>query len=226
MSDPIATPDDLTLFLGQTVDGDRATQLLAIAQAYCEDIVSPLPASAFGIVLAAAARAYANPTQNVSEATGPYSVSLSRSVYLTRTERVTLRRAAGRSGGGSISTLNPGANAVQTVTVAATAGTFTLSLGDAVTSPLAFNASAADVQAALAALTVVGAGNVTVAGNGVFTVTFVNGLGTQPVSTLIADGSALTGTVTTAVVTLGAAAAGANLPPWEYDYSSRSQLSW
>lgn len=218
MSNPIATPDDLSTFLGETVDNTRATQLLGIAQAYCEDIVSPLPASAFGIVLAAAARAYANPTQEVSVATGPYTATRAKSVYLTRAERTSLRRAAGRSGGGSISTFSPGANAVQTVTVTATAGTYTLSLDGNATTALAFDASAADIQAALSALPSIGTGNVTVAGSGTFTVTFVNNLGNLPVSTLVADGTNLAGTVTTAVVTVGVTPPGANLPPWEYDY--------
>lgn len=226
MSTPIATPADLSTFMGETVDTARATQLLGIAQAYCEDVVSPLPASAFGIVLAAAARAYANPTQEQSVATGPYLATRAKSVYLTRTERTSLRRAAGRSGGGSVSTLNPGANAVQTVTVSATAGTYTLSLGGSVTAAIAFDATSAAVQSALAALPNVGVGNVTVSGSGTFTVTFVNDLGNTPVSTLVADGSALTGSVSTAVVTAGSAAAGANLPPWEYDYSTPGQSAW
>lgn len=220
MSTPIATSDDLSLYMGQTLDDDRADQFLAIAQSFCEDIVSPLPASAFGIVLAAAARAYVNPQQNTTEVTGPSSVGRAATVYLTRAERVNLRRAAGRSGGGSISTLNVGANAVQTVTVVATGGTYTLAFNGVATAAIAYNAPAATVEAAIAALGNVGSGNVTVSGSGTFTVTFVNMLGLQPISQLVADGSSLAGTVETAVVTAGVAEPGANLPPWEYDYFS------
>lgn len=220
MSTLVATPDDLATFLGQTVDPDRALQLLGIAQGYCEDIVTPLPASAFGIVLAAAARAYGNPFQITSESVGPFAAGRTPSVYLLRSERTILRRAAGRGGGGSTSTLPKGANAVQTVTVAATAGTWTLIYNGAATSALSFNPTAADIQAALSALPNIGPGNVSVTGSGVFTVTFINNLGQWPVATLVADGTDLTGAVTVAVVTEGVTAPGTNLPEWDYDYST------
>lgn len=226
MSTPIAEPDDLSLYLGQTVDDDRATQLLAIAQGYCEDIATPLPASAFGVVLASAARAYVNPQQNTNEALGPYTVGRAANVYLTRAERAMLRRGAGRAGGGSVSTLNPGIDAVQIVILAATAGTFTLSLDGNTTAALAYNATAADIQTALGALSNIGSANVTVSGVGTFTVTFGNSLGRRPVSLLVADRSSLTGTVTTANVTTGVFAAGANLPPWGYDYNAAVGSTW
>ena len=217
MSTPIATSDDLATFLGQTVDDDRATMLLTIAQSYCEDEVTPLPASAFGIVLAVAARAYSNPQQNANITTGPYAFAPAQSIYLLRSERAALRRAAGRGGGGVTSSLPQGVNAVQTVTVTATAGTYTLTFGGQTTAPLAFNASPATVQAALQALSNIGAGNVTVAAG--LVVTFVNDLGNYPQPQLVADGSSLTGTVAVAVTAVGVAAPGSNLPYWDYDYS-------
>lgn len=219
MSTPVVTSTDLATFLGSSVDTARATALIALAQQFCEDVVTPLPASAAGVILASSARAYVNPSQVGFSATGPYSAQLPAAVYLTRAERATLRRGAGLGGAGSTSVLTQPASAVQSVTVTATAGTFTLAFDGLVTAPLAFDATAADMQAALSALTNIGVGNVAVAG--AYTVTFVNTLGNLAVPTLVADGSALTGTVAVAVVTAGVAAPGANLPPWEYDYTTR-----
>lgn len=88
-----------------------------------------------------------------------------------------------------------GTTDVQTVTVngAPTGGTYTLSFNGQTTSALAFNAVAADIQAALVALSTIGAGNVTVTGSGPFVVTFAGALapGYQP--DITADGSLLTG---------------------------------
>lgn len=218
MSDPIAVSDDLALFLGQTVDDDRAELILGLAQDACEELVTPLPVSAKRIVLSVAARVYTNPTSVTTEALGPYSASRP-DIFLTRQERASLWRIAGRGGAGSTSVLAQAVNAVQSLTVTATAGTFTLALDGQVTSALAFNASAADVQAALSALPAVGVGNVSV--TGAYTVSFVNLRGGQPVSTLVADATNLTGTATVAVVSAGVAAAGANLPAWEYDYTNQ-----
>jgi hypothetical protein len=227
VSNPLAQSSDLATFLGQEVDDARATMLLAIAQAYCEDVVSPLPASALGIILSAAARAYVNPAQDAAVGTGPYTVTRASSVYLTRAERAALRQAAGRGGGGSTSMLVPAANNVQVVTVDATAGTFTLSLDGVTSAPIAYNASAAAVQSALAALSNVGSGNVTVSTVvGTYTVTFVNALGNQPINQLVADGSSLTGSVSTGVVTAGNPAPGSGLPAWEYDYNTTVYPQW
>jgi hypothetical protein len=70
-----------------------------------------------------------------------------------------------------------GTDTVETVTIngAPTGGTFTLTFGGQTTSALAYNATAAQVQAALVALSSIGAGNVTVTGaaGGPYTVTFV-----------------------------------------------------
>ena len=80
---------------------------------------------------------------------------------------------------------------------AAVGGTFTLTFGSAETAPIAFNASAADVQSALTALTTVGRDaegedNVSVTRvGGTFRVTFVQDLGGQPVDLLALDGTTL-----------------------------------
>lgn len=87
---------------------------------------------------------------------------------------------------------------VQTVTVngTPTGGSFTLSLGGYTTAPIAYNADAATIQAALRALDTgysfggSPAAGATVTGSGPFTVTFAITGGAGPLS---ADGSALTG---------------------------------
>lgn len=75
-----------------------------------------------------------------------------------------------------------------TLTVTGTAGTYTASVGGQTATGIAYNATSSAVQTALAGLSTVGAGNVTVTGTGgVYTVTLANG------GTLTADGTGLTG---------------------------------
>jgi hypothetical protein len=97
---------------------------------------------------------------------------------------------------------------VSTVTIAGTptGGTFALDVASQgskqITAPLAYNATAAAVQAALAALGNVGVNNVTVSGSagGPYTVTFAGAVG---VPYITADGTLLTGgTSPTATATL------------------------
>jgi hypothetical protein len=86
------------------------------------------------------------------------------------------------------------ANEVDTVTVTnATSGTFTLTFNLATTSPLAYNATAAQIQTALQSLASIGAGNVAVSGatGGPYTITFQGALASQDVPSMTADGSAL-----------------------------------
>lgn len=88
---------------------------------------------------------------------------------------------------------------VVTVTGTPTGGTFTLAIGGAVTSALAYNAAASAVQAAIRALGSLWAG-ATVSGSagGPYTVT-LSALG-GAAAPILADGSALTGGTTPAVV--------------------------
>jgi hypothetical protein len=67
-----------------------------------------------------------------------------------------------------------GKDEAQKVTVTATGGDFTLSFGGDTTDPIAFDAAAVTVRAALAALDSIGQGNVSVTGSagGPYTVTF------------------------------------------------------
>lgn len=90
-----------------------------------------------------------------------------------------------------------GVNEVQTVTITGgpTGGTFTLSFNGQATGAIAFNASAAAVQAALRALSRVGPDGVAVAGNagGPYTVTFQGRHGRKDVPLLGKDNTLLTG---------------------------------
>lgn len=85
------------------------------------------------------------------------------------------------------------ANATQTLTFtdAALGGTYTLTLMGSQTSPIAYNASAAAIQAELELIT--GPGNVTVTGTDPFTITFVGTLANTPVATMSVDSSSLVG---------------------------------
>jgi len=93
---------------------------------------------------------------------------------------------------------------VQTLTISGipTGGTYTLTFDGETTTPLAFDAAAAAIQAALLALDNLDPGSVTVTGTGPYTITFTTGAGNVP--QVLANGSGLTGgtdpdaTVTTA----------------------------
>ncbi len=112
---------------------------------------------------------------------------------------------------------NANADDVQTLTQAsATGGTFTLTfLGGGVnqtTPPLAYNATAAAVQAALQALSNIGAGNVTCSGGALGTAgvvcTFGGTMANQPQPLMIVNNGGLTGSgaaVTAVHTTLGTA---------------------
>lgn len=91
-----------------------------------------------------------------------------------------------------------GTSEVQTETITATGGTRTLTVrtgaNDQTTTPLAFDADAATIQAALEALSNVGAGDIVVADVGVNrTYTFANDLGAQDVALISVNTFLLTG---------------------------------
>jgi hypothetical protein len=87
-------------------------------------------------------------------------------------------------------------NELQAVSlIKATAGTFKLTFEGQETAPLPFNATAAEVQAALAGLSTIGAGNVEVSKSAeTFSVFFVGKFAYTDVATMSGDGSALTAT--------------------------------
>lgn len=90
------------------------------------------------------------------------------------------------------------ANDVQTLTISGgpTGGTFTLAFNGQTTATIAYNATAATVQAALVALANIGAGNVACAGGplpGAVTITFQGTLGNAPQSIISVAANNLTG---------------------------------
>ncbi len=86
---------------------------------------------------------------------------------------------------------------VQLVTLAASGGTFTLTYSGQETAPLAAAVSAADLQAALASLSRVGAGNVEVSGpdGGPFELRFGGALTGRDIAVVEPDSGALEGTI-------------------------------
>lgn len=86
-------------------------------------------------------------------------------------------------------------NEVQTLTIsgAPTGGTYTLSYAGQTTAAIAYNADAAAIQAALIALSTIGASDVVVTGAGPFVITFGGALAGQDLATITADGALLTG---------------------------------
>jgi hypothetical protein len=108
-----------------------------------------------------------------------------------------------------------GVNATFTVTIDATGGTFFITYTNAFgafdTAPIAWNATAAAVTAALVALPNIGAGNVVAAGadGGPYTLTFQGALAREPIATPVPNADALVGGAQTAVIAPGAAGTGA-----------------
>lgn len=93
------TSSDLSLYLGvDSIDSARADFLIAQAESLARTVLTTLPDGAATVVLSAAARGYANPLGVTQETVGVYSVSRPMGgVYLTKSERATLRRLAGGS---------------------------------------------------------------------------------------------------------------------------------
>jgi hypothetical protein len=97
-----------------------------------------------------------------------------------------------------------GTNEVQSVTLTGTpaGGTFTLTFDGLTTAPIAFNATAAAVQAALLALASLATGDVVVTGSagGPYTLSFGGDFSEEDVATLTGSAAGLTGGTTPAVV--------------------------
>lgn len=98
-----------------------------------------------------------------------------------------------------------GTSEVETVTITGTpaGGTFTLTFDGETTAPIAYNATAAAVQAALLALPSFRTGDVVVTGSagGPYTLTFGGDFATEDVATLTATGSFTGGTTPAVAVT-------------------------
>lgn len=87
-----------------------------------------------------------------------------------------------------------GTNEVQTITVTASGGTFTISFLGVATGALAFNADGpTTVQTALRALSSINGANVTVTGTGPYVITFIGALAATDVPLLVLGVGSLTG---------------------------------
>lgn len=96
----IAQVSDLQTFTGLTLDETRAQQLLDIIEADAMSIVNPLPLSALGVILTAAARALPNPSGVASQSVAGASTTWGAGqLYLSRAERRALRRLVGLGAG-------------------------------------------------------------------------------------------------------------------------------
>ncbi len=125
---------------------------------------------------------------------------------------------------GTLTDTNPATDEIQTVTITGspTGGTFTLTYDGQTTSAIAYNASAATVQAALEALSNIGPGNVSVSGSagGPYSVRFINELEETNVSAMTASGASLTGgsspgvTIATATAGVQEVIVGRVRPAW------------
>jgi len=116
---------------------------------------------------------------------GPYTVEFTGALADTDVAKIT-----------ADTTALEGVNEIQTVTLnTATGGTFTLTFEGEETSALAYNASAAAVEAALEALSNIGVGNVDVTGSagGPYAVEFIGTLAKVDQAALVFDGANLTG---------------------------------
>lgn len=92
-------------------------------------------------------------------------------------------------------------NEVQTLTIDATGGTYTLTYSGQTTAPIAFDADASAVETALRGLSSINGANVNVAPSGPGkSITFVGTLAAQNVSAITADATSLTGGAQTATI--------------------------
>jgi len=103
------TPAQLANYLGvTTIDEERAALLIDLAVEACEEIVTPLPDKARGVVLDVAAMAYAStpgPGGNVTA--GPYSMQApAGGITLSKRNAARLRRLSGSHSG--VFTVAPG----------------------------------------------------------------------------------------------------------------------
>lgn len=91
-------------------------------------------------------------------------------------------------------TIGSGNNEKQTITVGGnpTGGTFTLAVGGQVTAPIAYNATGDTVETELEALSTVGAGNISVTGDGPYEIEFIGALAGVNMTTIAANPDGLT----------------------------------
>src|SRR5262249_19038185 len=126
---------------------------------------------------------------------GLVSSSAISGVWLSTNKGSSWAQVRGGDGNVPNSTIpTSGVNEVQTITINATGGTFTITFNGQTTGALAFNASQGTVQTALQGLSTIGTGNVSVSLSGtVYTVTFVGSLAATNVNQMTTDPSGLNG---------------------------------
>lgn len=126
-----------------------------------------------------------------------------------------------------------GQNAIQTVGISGTptGGTFTLAYAGQTTASIAYNATAAQVQSALEALSTIGVGNVSVAGGPgpgtAWVVTFQNALGFQVINAMTHADSFTGGSSPAASVTqtnAGSAGTKGTYAPYVYNNTDGTQF--
>lgn len=115
------------------------------------------------------------------------------------------------------------ANEVQELTIDATGGTFTISLGSEETGDIAFDADATAIQTAIEGLAQIGTGNVAVTGSGPFTITFQGDRANLAFPLLTTDATSLTGGGTSAVIARDTKGAAGDLP-FMYQYENEEGL--
>lgn len=110
MSDPLITPDDLATYLrDSSIDVPRALMMIEDAQAACEMIVNPVPASAAWIVRKVAGRGYVTTTTSKAAAGSPMGTPGGMGgIFLMRAEERALRTLNGGGGAFSVGTLPAG----------------------------------------------------------------------------------------------------------------------
>lgn len=97
------TPDDMATYLKVAVDEAQATLIISMVMDLAAAVVSPVPDTAKAVIITAVARALPNPSQASAMSMGGSSASWAPGgVYLTRQERLALRRA-GKLGAGAFS---------------------------------------------------------------------------------------------------------------------------
>lgn len=110
MGNPLATPEELGVYLGRTVDSERGELILQLAHDLCETVISPVPAEGKGVELAVAARAFNNVTSAHQAGIGSAQVSYGApnssvgigGLFLSKSDRRTLRSLSGRKAAFSV----------------------------------------------------------------------------------------------------------------------------
>jgi len=139
---------------------------------------------------------------------GPYLITF-QGIYADTPESLIVVNTTSLNGGTIATKItvqgSPGVDCVQTLYLGTpTAGTYTLTFNGATTTPIAYNANVATIQAAFVALGTVGSGNCVVANTttGIYTFTFEGALDDSAQPLITADLHLLTGAAVIDVITL------------------------